>query len=240
MLEKLIDIHCHILPGLDDGAVTMEESLNALAAARDQGISSIICTPHFYPDGKNPSPEQIRQSLEFFKQKAASAGFSFEFYPGQEAMYSSELPRLLELGEVLTLADSRYVLVEFLEDASYREIMKGLLKLMDYGYLPILAHYERYKCLMNKQRKEELKQEKILLQMNFDTVQRTYGIFHKNPFKKDLEEGLVDFMGSDCHGTHFRQYRIVPSLYWMEHSLSQEMNQKILMDNPSNILENRI
>ena len=239
-MDHLIDIHCHILPGLDDGSVTMQESLNALIVAGAQGISTIICTPHFYPDQENPSPEKIHQAIRALKQESDAAGFDFEFYPGQEAMYNSELPYLLEQGEVLTLANSRYVLVEFPEDASYREITKGILKLMYYGYLPVLAHYERYRCLMNQQKKEELKREKILLQMNFDTIQRTYGIFHRNPFRKDLEEGMVDFMGSDCHGIHFRPYRIVRPLRWMERFLTKEMNRKILMDNPSNILENRI
>ena len=234
--DKLIDMHCHILPGLDDGAVTMEETVKALAAAKRQGISVLICTPHFNPDQKNASPEQIRQMLEKTKKRSDEAGLDLEFYPGQELMYHSDLPRFLEQGEVLTLADSRYVLVEFVEDVSYREIIKGILRLMDYGYLPILAHYERYRCLMDKKRKQELKQEKIFLQMNYDTVQRTYGIFHKNPFRTDLEQGIVDFMGSDCHGSHFRPYRIGPSLRWMEQALTEEMKQKIFVDNPGKIL----
>ena len=236
MYEKLIDMHCHILPGLDDGAMTMEEAAAALKSAKKQGISAIICTPHFNPNQKNASPEQIRKTLEQMKKFSDEKGLSMEFYSGQELLYHSELPRFLEQGEVLTLADSRYVLVEFIEDVSYREIIKGLLRLMDDGYIPILAHYERYRCLMDSRRKQELKKEKILLQMNFDTVQRTYGIFRRNPFRNDLEQGIVDFMGSDCHGTHFRPYRIVPSLRWMEQSLTKELGQKILIDNPNKIL----
>lgn len=236
--NSMIDMHCHILPGLDDGSVTMEETMEALKTAKKQGISAIICTPHFNPDHKSVSSDQIRKVLEKTKRISDEAGLSFELYPGQEHMYHSDLPGCLEQGEALTLADSRYVLVEFAEDVFYREIIKGMLRLMDYGYLPILAHYERYRCLMDRKRKKELKQEKILLQMNFDTIQRRYGMFGKNPFRNDLEQGIVDFMGSDCHGTHFRPYRIEPSLRWMELALTKESRQKILTDNPIKILGN--
>ena len=236
--DKVMDMHCHILPELDDGSITMEETIAALKKAKEQGISAMICTPHFNPDQKSAPLDQIRKVLEKTKRISDEAGLSFDLYLGQEHIYHSDLPRLLEQGEALTLADSRYVLVEFTEDVFYRELIKGTLRLMDYGFLPILAHYERYRCLMDKKRKQELKEERILLQLNFDTIQRTYGVFRKNPFRNDLEKGIVDFMGSDCHGVHFRPYRIEPSLRWMERTLPDNISKKILMDNPRKIVDN--
>lgn len=240
MRSCLIDVHCHLLPGLDDGSMTTEETIAALQAAHEQGITSFICTPHFNLLKQNADAGQILKAVDTLQKRAAELGMDMSFYPGQEVMYSSEIPVLLERGELLTLAGSKYVLIEFLEDVSYRYIIKAMLKLMDSGFVPILAHYERYRCLMNLERKQALKQENILLQMNFDTVQRTYGILRKNPFQNDLRHGMVDFMGSDCHGTHFRPYRIGMSLRWMERFMDQDVIQRILEENPGKILEHRL
>ena len=72
------------------------------------------------------------------------------------------------------------------------------------GYRPILAHFERYRCLREWERLDELKERGTLLQMNFDTLLFGGSVFHRNPWKKAIENGLVDYLGSDCHGTHFR------------------------------------
>ena len=234
---NLTDIHCHLLPGVDDGSASWEETLQALKTDAKQQISSIIMTPHHYPDKYETKPEKIRNLIIRVKELAEENNLDFSFYAGQECLYHYELPALLEQGEVLTLADSRYVLVEFLEDVYYRDIIRGVTALKDRGFVPILAHYERYKCLMEKERLSELKEEDVLLQMNFDTVQRTYGFFRRNPFQEHLKKGFVDFMGSDCHGINFRKFFIPPSLEWMENNLSDKWNRRILENNPQRILK---
>ena len=237
MISGLIDIHCHLLPGLDDGSSGWEETLQALKTAEKQQISSIIMTPHFYPERFQTEPDKIRKLVAHVKELAEENNLHLSFYAGQECLYHYELPALLEQGEVLTMADSRYVLVEFLEDVFFRDIIRGVIALKQRGFVPILAHYERYKCLMQKNRLSELKDEGVLLQMNFDTVQRIYGVFHRNPFQDHLKKGYVDFMGSDCHGVNFRKYFISPSLDWMEKNLPEKMKRRILDSNPQKILK---
>ncbi len=244
----MIDIHSHILPGLDDGSLTFEEYTEALREAKRQGITEIICTPHFYPvevrpfvadeKGQNVCSSK-RQIVEAYnKALPVAEQMGIKLHLGMECYYHSSLPALIEKGETLTLAGSRYMLIEFGEDATFSEIRAGLVAVMDTGHIPIVAHYERYKSLVPSRRIKQLREIGALFQLNFDTVQRYYGIFRRNDFRKDLKKGLVDFMGSDCHGTHFRKLRIVPSVEWMEKKLKDP--QKILEVNPGKILNDEI
>ena len=233
---SIIDIHSHILPALDDGAKSLNEALGALREAKKQGIDEIILTPHHYPDHMI-SVDLIVQAKEILDEAIRENDIGIQIYLGQECLYHTELPALLDSGEVLTLAESKYVLVEFLEDASFREILCGMRQLKEAGYEPILAHYERYRSLMQKGRILKLKNEDVLLQMNLDTVQRQYGILKRNPFQEDLKKGYVDFMASDCHGMKFRKYYIEPSVGWMEKNLPRDYMERILFKNPKKILE---
>lgn len=230
----MIDMHCHILPGLDDGAGSLKEAITALLEAKRQGISEIILTPHHYPDTEL-SVDRIIQTKELLEEAARLNSIDIKLYTGQECFYHTELPELLDAGKVLTLAGSKYILLEFSENVSFRGILYGIRQLKEAGYEPILAHYERYRSLMQKGRVAQLKKEEILLQMNFDTVQRQYGFLRKNPFREDLKKGYVDFLASDCHGTRFRKYYIHPTIKWMEQNLSARYMEKILFENPEKI-----
>lgn len=228
----LIDIHSHLLPGIDDGAQTAEEAAQALRVAKRQGIEAMILTPHFYPDGRGATREKVLSGIAALEATAREAGV--RLYPGMECFYHTKLPAQLESGQALTLAGSRYALVEFSEDIAFSGMLYALNSISESGFVPIVAHYERYRCLMNRTNLARLKREGYLLQINFDTLQRVYGVLRRNPFLRHLSEGVVDFLGSDTHGTHFRPLRIGPSVDWLrERKLLDGMNgraEKILRD----------
>ena len=242
----MIDMHSHILPGLDDGAQSFDEFREALLEAKHQGFTEILCTPHFYPQAameyvrseKGQCLCATRQQARIVFQQAAPVAreLGVQLYLGMECFFHTSLPALLERGEALTLAGSRYVLVEFGRETSYYSIRTGLSALLDAGFLPVLAHYERYRCLMEPGRLRDLRSLGIRLQMNFDTVQRYYGLLHRNEFHQDLRAGLVDLMGSDCHGTHYRPLRTGPSVDWMRRKLNAP--EEILEINPRKIIDN--
>ena len=162
---NIIDMHCHILPGLDDGAQSLEEAVRALQEAKKQGIDQVILTPHHYPDSDMPI-ELIFQTMKQLEDAIQENEIGIKLYPGHECLYYTDLPEKLDKQEVLTLAGSRYVLVEFLENVHYREILYGMRQLKEAGYIPILAHYERYRTLMQKGKVAKLKDEGFLLQLN--------------------------------------------------------------------------
>ena len=236
-MNQITDMHCHILPGLDDGSRSMEETMEALREASRQGITSVIATPHYYPGRYEPDAGEVLHAWRQVKQRIRLERIPVTLYPGQECFYYSGLVEQLEEGEVLTLAGSLYVLVEFDPDSPYLQLVQGLTALQQSGYYPILAHFERYRCLRDLERLYELRQRGILLQMNFDALLLRDSVFHRNPWRQLAAEGLADFFGSDCHGMEFRPYRVQEACRWMEEHMSQEGLQHTMHSNIQKILK---
>lgn len=233
--HEIIDIHCHLLPDVDDGSKNMEDTVKALRMAARQGVTKIIMTPHYFP-GSTLTAQRVLDLTKEVQRTASENGIEIEMFSGMEFLYFSELASLLEKGEVLTLAGSRYVLVEFQEDVPYQYIERGLDSIRDSGFIPILAHYERYNTLTTNNRVKKLKEKGFLLQMNYDTIQREYNLFKRNPFHQDIKNGYVDFFGSDCHGSKFRKYFLDPSVNWLEANVDSEQLRNLTRNNPMMIL----
>lgn len=166
-MEGFIDIHSHILPGLDDGAKSPEETQRILQLAYQEGIRAIIATPHFVSGKKSVSPQRIAEAVYCLRERLDEWKLPLELYPGNEVFYQSEAADWLEAGGICTLAQSRYVLAEFHPTTEYAYLRDGLWKLLSYGYYPILAHTERYDCLFQrKERLEEIKKRGGFIQVN--------------------------------------------------------------------------
>ena len=236
-MPGIADMHCHILPGLDDGCKSMKETLKVLQEAEKQNIRTMIVTPHYHPGRYEVSPLQIQENLHMVKRRCAENNIHISLYPGQECYYFSELVKRLDSGKALTLAGSRYVLVEFEPDCLFRVLLTGLQDLKENGYIPILAHFERYSCLRNASNLMNLKERGYLLQMNFDVLRKKNSIFYKNPWRTLVEQGVVDYLGSDCHGTQFRPLHAQEACKWMEKKLTLECRDRIFNDNIEKIIK---
>lgn len=236
MAIRICDMHCHILPGIDDGAQDMEETMAALHEAYEQGIRAVIATPHYYPEKYEPDVPTIRQLLQQVKLRCREEQLDIRLYAGQECFGYSGLVDKLNRGEVLTMAGSRYVLTEFSPDCAYVQIQQILTQLQQGGYYPILAHFERYECLEHEERIQELKNRGILLQMNYDTFLKKPGWFRKSQWQKMLQDGTVDLVGSDCHGTHYRSYHADDAIRWIRKNVDTEIQRKIFVKNVHQIL----
>lgn len=239
MLPELTDIHIHLLPGLDDGVHTMEEALAVLRTAAEQKITRMIVTPHFHPEKYPVTAEKVLETLEAVRVQCRRAQLQVELYAGQECYFYSELADKLEKGHVLTMAGSRYVLIEFEPYCSYSVLLSGIKQLLYQGYLPILAHFERYECLLDTDRIWQLKELGVRMQMNFDRIREKNSIFHKNIWRSAAKQGLVDYFGSDCHGMDFRPLQVDSAYKWLEQNLSSEDRQRIFERNIEDILKNR-
>ena len=211
--------------------------MEALREASRQGITSVIATPHYYPGRYEPDAGEVLHAWRQVKRQLQAEGIPITLYPGQECFYYSGLLEQLEEGEVLTLARSLYVLVEFDPECPYLQILQGLTELQQGGYCPVLAHFERYKCLRDPERLYELRRRGILLQMNFDTLLLRDSIFHRNPWRHLAAEGVADFFGSDCHGMHFRPYRVAEACSWMEEHIPPKVLQHTMQSNIQKILK---
>ena len=151
-------MHCHILPGIDDGSANPKETLAMLRMALNQDFVGMIVTPH--GSVRNASVERVQEIRTLCKKFRIQAyqrlGVRLPVFPGQEIMYSVDTRQLLKEGKLLTLADSRYVLLEFLPGTAYSKIFSAVRQMQMAGYVPILAHVERYHVLREEGRLEEL------------------------------------------------------------------------------------
>lgn len=231
-MPVITDMHCHVLPGVDDGPSTIEESIAVLREAKRQGVSAMIVTPHFHPGRYMVSAHQVHQTIEWVREELADKGIDIRLIPGQECYYYSGLLRELDAGNVLTMGGTEYVLVEFEPSVLYSIIQHAVRELFGSGYRPIVAHYERYQCLNGREdRLEELRSQGAMLQINFDRLLDKEGFFRRNQWRRLLREGFVDFLGSDTHGMGFRPLHIKQAVAWMRAEVDPKLTHVILERN---------
>ena len=167
-MAKIIDTHSHILPGIDDGAGSWKEALCMLKTAQAQGIRRVIATPHWGGPFGYTDPVQIRELCFTLQEKARRHNISVKIYQGQEVMYTEEAADRIANGEILTLADSRYVLAEFYQGIGYFGNFFGQYSaLHSSGYSPIIAHAERYEALKDIGRLERTTKQGAYIQVEF-------------------------------------------------------------------------
>ena len=197
---NFFDIHSHILPGVDDGARNMEETRRMLYRAYEDGTRIIVATPHFAAGKKHMAPEKLLQLLLEVNQLAAEISKEMMVISGNELFYSMDMLDALAAGRALTLHGSRYILVEFFPSEEYKEIREGLNRCLFAGYLPILAHAERYKSLI---REPELVGELVTLgahvQLNLSAFTGSRFMAISKFCHRLMSEGWVHFIGSDSH-----------------------------------------
>lgn len=233
-----IDIHSHILPGLDDGAGSEAESLEMFRIAAKDGISEIIATPHFHYRRGHATPEQIGQAIQNMQKKLKAAGIQIKIHAGNELHYSHELINAVKAGEALTLAGSDYVLLEFSPEAEKRKIQNALYQFLSEGYYPIIAHVERYGAFLSDlEFALEISEMGAYYQVNTGSLLGKSGWKTKRFVKTLIKGGLVQFVASDAHDIEKRRPEIKKAAAWIERHCSQDALYEYLYKNPRLILE---
>lgn len=232
----IFDIHCHILPDVDDGARNEKHTKRMLQIAADEGIDVIVATPHFLADGKSADVSDLvkksRQVREWWKEY----GEEKELYLGNELFYSESLSEALEEKTALTMNDTEYILVEFPIYADYSYIRKAVQKLRYAGYVPILAHVERYDFFKQPKRVEDLVELGAYIQVNASSVLGRHGFFEKCAIVRLLKKDLVHFVGTDAHNTKERSPEIRMCAEYLKRKLGKGKAQRILEENPKIML----
>lgn len=240
-MAPLIDIHSHILPGIDDGSQTLEQSMQMMQCAYENGIRGIILTPHFKVQHHNASPEKITNLIEMLQKKSIEAGIKIRLYAGNEINYHSSIADLLELQKVNTMAGSSYVLVEFNPMDSFERIRDGLYKTLSYGYTPILAHVERYENVCTHlDRIEDLIDMGSYIQMNAGSVMGNFGYATKYNARKIVREHLVHFIASDAHDMDNRSPAILECADYISRKYGADYEKELFSTNPAHVIKNEI
>lgn len=201
-----IDIHSHVLPGLDDGAVDMQQALTMMQLAQEEGISDIIATPHYKRGRFRADSENVTEVLERLQEAADRNGIPVRLYPGTEIYYHSELEEKLETQSLHTMNDTSFVLLEFSPFEDYSYLRNAADDIMSMGYEAILAHVERYQCLLKDVDKvAELKNMGCGIQVNASSITGDYGFTAKHFTRKLMKQELIDYIGTDAHNTAKRK-----------------------------------
>lgn len=241
MNERFIDIHTHILPGVDDGSGSLEESISMLRQAEDEGIGKIILTPHQKPDRHCVSARGLRDRMSALQEEADKCGLSIRLYPGGELFFRHSLAEELRCGRVITLADSRYVLVEFFPQEQYEYIRNGLYSLLAEGYLPVVAHVERYAQVNeSRERQEELLDMGCYFQVNAGTLTGNAGFGMKRTAWQLVKRKQVHFIGTDAHRANgSRTPRLLHCAKLLERKCGGRYAAQLLYQNAEMILQNK-
>ena len=235
----LTDIHCHIIPGVDDGARSMKEAQKMVQIAYEEGTRRIIGTPHYGNRRAKASRGTILLKYMELKAWVKENYPDMEVYLGQELFYRHGIEQHVRGSKAMTMAGSRYVLVEFEPEEFYGRIRQGLEAVQMEGYWQILAHAERYRHLMEKpEHIQELIHMGVFIQVNARSVTGENGWKSKSYAKRLLKNEWVHFIASDGHDTIHRQPSIQKAMMRIARRYGSAYARRLTIINPGKIIKN--
>lgn len=201
----MVDIHSHILPGLDDGSVDLDTTIRMLQNAERCGTKAIIATPHYYRGYFENEYSEVVRLVELLKGDIASRGMDMDIYPGQEVFLDKHTVEMYKNGCIRGLNGSRYLLVEMPMQDYEASLLDIVYELRLLGVVPVIAHPERYTYIIdNRAVINSFVEEGCLFQINTGSVTGIFGKPVQKTAKVLIENGLCNFVASDAHTNHKR------------------------------------
>ncbi|TAA72868.1 tyrosine-protein phosphatase [Planococcus salinarum] len=241
----MIDTHAHILAGLDDGAQTMDETKTLLEEAIAEQLTGIIATPHAFHPNFRTDLAALQKQLETTRQYITQQNLPIKLYSGQECRLTEKLPDLLDEGKALTLADSRYVLLELPSSGVPAYTVPIIQQLIARNYVPVIAHAERNQGIIEKpERLNRLLLHGAMAQVTAGSVSGHFGkAIQKTAFDL-IEANLIHVYGSDVHSIDQRPFHFNAGLDLLEKKnlheyvdIFLENNDRILLNTNLHVLE---
>lgn len=236
----MIDLHCHILPGLDDGSPNTEESLAMAAMAARSGTEQIVCTPHCSAadDALAARCSRIRRRTERLNALLAQRQVPLQLHSGMELLCTEELEEVLDRREILTLAGSRYLLIEFDFGVPAQAIGYAVRCVMRRELTPVLAHPERYTAVQRDPRcLTEWFAGGCVIQVNKGSILGRFGPQPARAADWILDRGLAHVVASDAHRSRIRTPRLDEVHEAVGERFSYEYADILLEHNPRCILQ---
>lgn len=238
----MIDIHAHIIPGVDDGAQDLDISLAMARDAATSGVRAMIATPHCGKPGErhaNFFSQRLLNQVAELQQILWEQEIDLRLYPGMEVFATGAFYEWLQTGKLLTLAGSRYLLVEFYFDESPAYIERTLRMIQEQGLIPVVAHPERYYCVQwEPELGEKWKKQGSVLQLNRGSIQGKLGQQAMKCAWELLQNGVPQVVASDAHGHATRRPEMKSLMLELGQQLSWDYAAKLLIENPRSILRN--
>ena len=236
----MIDIHCHILPGVDDGPETIEESVIMAREAINEGINTIIATPHHRNNKYINTKNSILANVKELNDQLIKENIPLKILPGQEVRIFGEVLDEYRNGEILTLSQTKYIFIEFPTSSVPRYAEKLLYLLQTEGLIPIIVHPERNKELMEKPLiLYNLVKNGALTQVTAASLAGYFGKSIKKFSEQMIENNLTHFIASDAHNTHNRSFKLREAYEIVEANFGIEYKY-LFMENSEALIENEL
>ncbi len=238
---KKIDIHSHILWGIDDGAKTKEQSLQMLKIAAEHEIVQIIATPHYHYRKGRSDPQTVLKAVEELRVAAEEAQIPVQLHAGNELYYTHDLLEELKKGDCLTLAGTDYVLIEFSVDTDRKRMQNAVYQFLSAGYNPVIAHVERYENLVNSPESlMNLADMGAYFQVNTGSLSTCFDWKRKQFVKSMLRDGMIQFLATDAHDIQKRPPQFGKGDDWFVKKWGNSEIRKLFYENAQKLIDNEI
>ena len=235
----MIDIHSHIIPNVDDGARSVEETFNILKEAQEAGFTDVILTSHFLLNYSETNAQELIFWKEKLQEVLKKQGTKINLHSGMEIYITNQMEELLENKKILTLANSGYMLIELPLATNVKYFDYVVYYLEAKGIKPIIAHPERYKCVQkDPDIVEEYIEKGCLIQCNYGSIVNLYGREAEKTIKTLLKKNQVHFLGSDVHRENGTYLIILDAIKKIRKIIGENKINELTTINPKKILQN--
>lgn len=236
----MIDFHTHILPNIDDGARSIEETFNLIKEAKNVGFEGIISTSHYMENYYETDTPEREVWVNAIYENLQAKNIDIRLYLGNEIYISDNLIKLLEEGKASTINDTSYVLFEMPLHEEPMNLYDIIYQMIQYKLVPILAHPERYSYIQKEpDLVYDLVQKGVLMQANYGSIIGQYGEKAQIIVKKLLENNLIHFLGSDVHRQNTIYPKIPECLSEINSLIGEEKLHELTTENPKLALGNK-
>ena len=237
----MIDFHTHILPNIDDGSKSVEETFNLIKEAEKAGFDSIISTSHYIENYYESPVEERAEWINALSGALKKESIDVELYLGNEVYFSENIIQLLNENKIAKINNSRYMLFEFAMNVKPINVYDVIYEMIQNKITPILAHPERYRFIQqDPSLVYELIDTGVLMQANYASVIGWYGEKAEILVKKFLESNMISFLGSDVHKPNTIYLKMPEILEKLEQTIGKDKLYELTTLNPKKVLQNEV
>jgi protein-tyrosine phosphatase len=236
-MTYMIDTHLHILPGIDDGPETIEESETLARALVQEGIHTSIATPHYNDLFPQRPAAEIKERVNELQQVLDSQGIPLRLFSGHEALIKPGLVDDIQVGKLATLNGSRYLLLELWNNTWLPETERVIFELRAFGIIPIIAHPERYRTIQqNPDRLLTLLEQGALAQLTVGGLLGIQGNSTRKCAETLLKKGYIHCIASDAHNLKRQPLNVARGLQRATELLGQTALSRLIETHPTQII----
>lgn len=236
----MIDFHSHVVYDVDDGAKTLENSIDMIKEAKNAGFTDIILTPHYMENYFEKDSKQIKQKIEIIQEELEKQNVKINLYQGNEIYISSDIIENIKNDLCVTLNNSKYVLFELPMNNMPHNLEEVIYLILSDKKIPVIAHPERYEYIQkNPNILIDLIDEGVLLQANYGSIIGQFGKNAKKTLEKLLRNNMIHFFGTDVHRKESLYTKMEEIIKELKKILPEHRIEELTTLNPKLVIENK-